>query len=370
MPKLFKKKKKSNQKVSKIYMPYKKNSDFVKRKSKKFSLKKKGNSRYNRRGKKVNILHLFVYIISPLLLISLLYISVVSVVRIRSRGVDDDIELQYVIGIEDVPTYPKSAFIFTNSINELSVANFISSGNSAYRIPLNKNIVDVYSYYEEILPEYGWEYILSVEVGSEEMKSGQYWIKGERGLRIYSKFNDVWYELITPVQAYVGLRDRVEREIERDLLLTSEEPQDLLPDFEWLLDVPREYVISYGTSDYDNLRVVEFRRLGSDEKVTVIPIGKMGQVLDNYLSEYVDILNQRDEENNWTITNTILTYTNFGRALKGTISSGSVVHDISVVPNTYNSVIYIIEANRLEDPFFDFVFTNLTPQGIDLGDND
>ena len=86
------------------------------------------------------------------------------------------------------------------------------------------------------------------------MKSGEYWVKNEKGLRIYSKFNDIWYELITPEQANAGLRDRVEKEVERDLLLASEDSQDLLPDFEWLLEVPKEYVISYRASGYGSLR--------------------------------------------------------------------------------------------------------------------
>ena len=369
MPKFLKKKKKTRQKDSKVYMPYKKNNVSVKRKSKKFGLKKNKNKSYNRRRKKVNFLHLFFYILTPLLLISLLYISVISVVRIRGRGNEEILELQYVVGIEDVPTYPNSEFIFANNIDEISVANFISSGNSAYRLPLNSNINSVYRYYEKNLPEYGWEHVLSVSVGTEDMRSGEYWIKGERGLRIYSKFNDVWYELITPVQAFTGLADRVEREIARDLLLRSEDPQDLLPDYEWLLEVPREYVISYSTSNFENLRAVEFRLLGSDERIIVTPIGNMGEVLDNYLSQYINILNENNQEHNWTITNTIITYTGYGRALKGTISSGSVVHDVAVIPNTYNSVIYVVRANRLDDPFFDYVFSNLTPQGLDLDNN-
>ncbi len=362
MPKIFKKKKKPSQKDSRIYMPYKKSSIPVRKKKKEFNLRKKTAS-VTRRKKKVNIFSLLLYIITPLLLLSLLYISIISVIRIRSRESDDILDLQYVIGIDDVPCFPKSEFIFTNNIDEMSVANFISSGNSAYRIPLNKNIADVYEYYKEILSDYGWEYVLSVETASEEMKSGEYWVKNEKGLRIYSKFNDIWYELITPEQANAGLRDRVEKEVERDLLLASEDSQDLLPDFEWLLEVPKEYVISYRASGYGSLRAVEFRKLGTEERVSVVPIQKTGEVLDNYLSTYIENLNQENEESDWTITNTILTYTDFGQALKGTIASQSETHEVAVIPNTFNSVMYVIEANVLEDPFFDYVFSNLTPQG-------
>ena len=369
MSKFFKRKKQTKERDSKVYMPYRKSEAVPVRKRKKNNSFKRRNNIIKRRRKKLNILSLLLYIFIPLVFLSLLYISVLSVFRIRSEDSEEDLELQYVIGIDDVPTFPKSEFIFTNSINETSVANFISSGNSAYRIPLDKNILEVYKYYNDTLPDYGWEHVLSVEVGSEEMKSGEYWVNNEKGLRIYSKFNDVWYELITPVQAYSGLRERVEREVERDLLLKSEQPQDLLPDFEWSLEVPREYVVSYSALDYESLRAVEFRKLGSEERVTITPIGKGGSALDNYLSSYIEDINQNREDGDWTITNTVLTYTNYGKALKGTIASGSLVHDVAVIPNTYNNVMYVMESNGLENPFFDFIFSNLTPQGVDQGDS-
>jgi hypothetical protein len=367
MPKFFKKNKKKSKKDNRVYMPKGKNPSTnatnLRKKKRKFGIKKSKNNR--RRKKKINFSALFFYIIVPLFFIALLYISIISILRIRGRGDDDETELQYVIGIEDVPAYPNSEFIFSNSIDEISVANFISSGNSAYRIPTNKSIIDIYKHYEDILPEYGWINVLSVEVGSEEMKSGEYWVKDNRGLRIFSKFNDIWYESITPVQAYTGLRDRVEREIERDLLLASEEGQELLPDFPWVIDIPKEYIISYSTSEYESFRSVNFRKLGTEQRVVVTPVGRMGEVLDNYLTEYIEILNSSEDSLNWTVTNTVLSYTNYGRALKGTITSGSVVHDVAVVPNTYNNVIYVIDGNTSEDPFFDYVFSNLKPLGLD-----
>jgi hypothetical protein len=83
------------------------------------------------------------------------------------------------------------------------------------------------------------------------------------------------------------------------------------------------------------------------------------------LTEYIEILNSSEDSLNWTVTNTVLSYTNYGRALKGTITSGSVVHDVAVVPNTYNNVIYVIDGSTSEDSFFDYVFSNLKPLGFD-----
>lgn len=368
---IFKKKRKKTKGPStlqgKVYMPQKKSSVAVeKRRKKQFffkgSIKK---SPRKRRKKGLNVSLLFFYVVLPLVFIALLYISTLSIINMRDRG-DEDLEVEYVIGLEEVPTYPGSLFIFQSNISEVSVANFIGSGNSAYRLPLNKSVLQAYEYYEKILPGLGWEHVLSVEVGSEEMKQGEYWVKGSSGLRIYSKFNDVWYELITTEQAVTGLRERVEREIERDLLLATQELQELLPDYPWVIKIPKEYIISYRTSTYDNLRLVEFKKIGSTESVTVTPVGAIGGVLDNYLREYVDILNEQDnqEEKNWGITDTTLTYTAYGTGLKGNISSNGEIHDVMVVQNSYDKVVYVIHSNSTDNPFFEYVFSNMEPQGM------
>ncbi len=362
-----KKRKKSSDFKGKVYMPQKKSSVTVEKRRKKTSFFMSSKKRSSgRRRKSFNLSYLFFYIILPLIFIALLYVSTLFVINMRGSGEEESLEMEYVIGLEDVPTFPSSQFIFQKHISEVSVANFIGSGNSAYRLPLNKSVVQAYEYYEKILPGLGWEHVLSVEVGSEEMKQGEYWIKGNSGLRIYSKFNDVWYELISTEQAVTGLRERVEREIERDLLLSTQELQELLPDYPWIVKIPKEYIISYRTSNYDNLRLVEFRKIGSTVSVTVTPVGAIGGVLDNYLRGYVDILNEqeKDEGRNWGITNTTLTYTAYGTGLKGNISANGEIHDVMVVQNPYDKVVYVIHSNSTENPFFEYVFSNMEPQGM------
>ncbi len=365
-----KKRKKQSDLKGKVYMPQKKSSVTVEKRRKKTSFFKSSSKKSSpRRRKSFNISYLFFYIILPLIFIALLYISTLFIINMRGKGDREDLEIEYVIGLEEVPTYPGSQFIFQNNINSVSVANFIGSGNSAYRLPLNKTVLQAYEYYAKILPGLGWEHVLSVEVGSEEMKQGEYWVKDNSGLRIYSKFNDVWYELISTEQAVTGLRERVEREIERDLLLGTQELQELLPDYPWVIKIPKEYIISYRTSDYDNLRLVEFRKIGTTESVTVTPVGAIGGVLDNYLREYVDILNKRDEQEsqeggNWGITNTTLTHTTYGTSLKGIISKNGEIHDVMVVQNPYDKVVYVIHSNSTDNPFFEYVFSNMEPQGM------
>jgi hypothetical protein len=366
-----KRKQNSSKLQGKVYMPQKKSSSTRIQKRRRFSIFKKSSRNITKRKlsrrKKVlsKVSRLFFYILLPLIFIALLYISTLFIINMRNGENTEEKEREYVIGIEEIPTYPDSQFIFQNSINEPSVANFIGSGNSAYRLPLNKTVTQAYEYYLTLLPELGWEHVLSVEVGSEEMKQGEYWIKDNTGLRIYSKFNDLWYELITVEQANNGLRERVEREIERDLLLASDELQELLPDFPWAIEIPKEYIISYRTSNYDDLRTVEFRKIGTDETVTVTPVGPVGGPLDNHLREYVDYLNEQEEETKtWGITNTILAYTLYGTALQGTISFNGQPHQIAVVSNTYNNVVYVIHSNEAENSFFEYVFSNLLPANM------
>jgi hypothetical protein len=250
-------------------------------------------------------------------------------------------------------------------MNEASVANFLSSGNSAYRLPASVSVDDVFEFYKEELVKEGWVFVLSVEVGSEEMKSGEYWVKDGQGLRIYSKFNDVWYELISESDAMTGLRAKVIREVERDLLLRDENFQDLLPDYPWSLDVPKEYIISYAVSSFENMRSVQFQKIGTEERIIVTPIGKIGSdVIDNFLRSYIETLNM-DDEGEWGITNTVITYTNYGQGLRGSISNGDDTRTVLLIPNTYDNVVYVIDSNTANDPFFDYVLSNLKPQGSD-----
>jgi hypothetical protein len=371
----FKKTKKSERKkqrtkgttnpTEKVYMPKSKTSSVKRKGKKKFNLFKRENSKPNiRRRKKRNFSKIFFYTLFILISVGLLYASVLSVIRMRSDPTGENAEVEYVVGLDGIPSYPGSEFIFKNNLKEISVANFIATGNSAYRLPLRTTTTQAYEYYQRILPELGWENVLSVEVGCEEMKEGEYWVKGSNGLRIYSKFNDLWYETLTQEEAITGLRARVVEEAERELLLASQDYQELLPDFPWILKIPKEYIISYSTSAYEDFRTVQFRKIGTSESVSVIPIGPSGDVLDNYLSEYTDLLSSEEEES-WTITNTILATTSYGRALRGSITNGPENHDVAVVSNTYNGVVYVIDANTPGDTFLDYIFENMEPAGIE-----
>jgi hypothetical protein len=101
-------------------------------------------------------------------------------------------------------------------------------------------------------------------IGTEDKRYGEYWTKGDEGLRIYVKETSIWYELISVTDAQTGLSAEVAEEIERELLLASSETQDLLPDFSWVLDVPKEYLITYSSTDIEDYRAVSFKKIGTN----------------------------------------------------------------------------------------------------------
>jgi len=179
--------------------------------------------------------------------------------------------------------------IFEKNKDTNTVQNFLMDGKSAYRLPDKISRDNVHEYYTEELPNLGWENILSVPIGSEDKKYGEYWVKENQGLRIYVKENSVWYETITTMEASSGLEDDVKEEIERELLLASSETQDLLPDFPWVLPVPKEYIISYHSSELENFREVSFKKIGSNHIYSLTPVGYFGgNTFDSYLYTYID----------------------------------------------------------------------------------
>jgi hypothetical protein len=138
-----------------------------------------------------------------------------------------------VIGLNEIPTYPNSTFLYSNEQTNQSVKDMLSEGKSAYKINDNSSFTNVKQFYANELNSRGWSLVLDVEIGAEDKRYGQYWIKEDKGLRIYSKYNDIWYETITKEEAENGLSNRVSEEIEIDMLLAGSDQQDLLPDYPW-----------------------------------------------------------------------------------------------------------------------------------------
>ncbi len=361
------KKKKENRKKSftTVYMPKKPTvNPVIERKKRKITIFKK--HKIQNRGKFKLSLGLqrgifFLFLI--VLLLGFLYLAFIFVTRMRQTTSISDMKTENVVGIGDIPSYPNSLFIFKDQMKDEVVARFVSKGNSAYRLPVGTKISDVYEYYNEKLPDLGWTFSISVPIGLETMKNGEYWIKEDKGLRIFSKFNDVWYESISVKDAQEGLAERVKQETERDLLLAKEDLQDLLPDFPWILQVPREYVISYSASQYEDHRQMLLRKLGGEEKIQLIPIDTYnGQALDYFLHKYIEQVNSNNEESKCSITRTELAYTEFTKGIKGKITCSDGIHDIGVLVEPNRGIGYVLDGHPENNPYFETVFSNLQPQ--------
>jgi len=348
--------------ISRIKKSEQNTKPIIKRK-KKFSIFKK-NRPYKKkfRGKRRSVgVKIFVGILI-LIVLGLIFISIRYILSTRGGKENEESIQTNVLGLEEIPTYPESVFLFEENKDTDTVQNFLMDGKSAYKLPNKISRDDVHKYYNEKLPSLGWSIVLSVSIGSEDRRYGEYWVKENQGLRIYVKENCVWYEMITTKEAISGLEDDVKEEVERELLLASSEMQSLLPDYPWILPVPKEYIISYHSSDLEDLREISFRKIGSNYTYTLTPIGYFGgNTFDSYLYTYIDSKNTT-ETVEWGVQNSFFVEKNDKTILLGNIVTPDGITDGAVINNTYNTVVYILLSATKDDPFFEYILENIEPQ--------
>lgn len=357
---------KSNKKASPIRMPKALKGDLVQRRKKTFHLPnifKKEKSKYpirrkNRKNMKYILLPIFFLII-----IGLVYLSIKYVLFLK-EGVYN--EKEYVktdiIGIEGIPAYGGSEFLFSNNLDDSIVKEFLSGGNSAYRLPLYTTAQDIEDYYTEELTALGWEFIQTVPIGTPDKKYGQYWLKDGVGLRIYYKFNDIWYESITEDDARTALAQLVKEEIEREMLMASSEKQSLLPDYPWKIEIPKEYLIKYSPTNIKDLRAVSFQKMGSTETVEIYPMGKWREKeLDFFLNDYCS--KKSTEEIKYGVMNSIPISFRENLGLKSSIQAGDNNITAYTVPNSFNSIVYVISTTEASSPLLEYIIENIKPLG-------
>lgn len=346
-----------------ISMPKASNSSIQRRKRFSFgNIFKKNNKGVSRR--KGNI---FKYMYIPIFIgifLGLAYISVKYIYKLRSNAFgDQDKHIENVLGLESVPSYPNSTFLFTNSQESLTVKDFLSRGNSVYKLSSSTSTEKIENYYLEVMPSNGWELVNSVAIGNAEKIYGQYWIKEGKGLRIYVKNNNVWYENISETEAREALAGRVQEEIERELLISSGEYQKLLPDYQWLLDIPKEYLIKYEATDIRDYKAVSFQKLGSNNIVRLYPIGySYSKELDNLLDDYCEKIS--DENNIWRVVNTTVIYFQGRRAIRGSITSSSGDLYVELITNGNDNMVYVLSTSILEDEIYEYILENIKPQEV------
>jgi hypothetical protein len=362
---MIRKKKRKNERESRIILMPKapKSERPVLRRKKRFQFKnlfsKKRNSKYLRRNK-FNLKSLLLPIFF-LLLIAVMFFALRYVIDIGEDVSDvNKNEISPVIGLEEIPSLEGSIFLFANNLDSPIVKEYLSGGNSVYTLPKGKNSKDIEDYYLKKLKELGWEYIETVPIGAPDKKYGQYWVKDGKGLRIYSKFNDIWYETITEVDARTALSRLVQEEIEREMLMASSDKQSLLPDFPWVIDIPKEYLIKYSPTQLKELRGVTFQKLGSQESIEIYPMGKWKEKeLDAYLYEYCTL--KTTDELKYGVLNSVPISFRETLGLKSTIQIGSENGTAYTVVNSYNSMVYVILSSDPNSPFLEYIIGNIKP---------
>jgi len=316
----------------------------------------------NSRAEKVKKMKRRNSILGMILFFSLIAVTIYSgytiinfITGIRGGTSIEDVlyEQKYVEGIESVPVYPNSEFVYKDRRNEEIVMRMLNQGLSVYKLPRNTKTSEVYGYYEENLPKTDWEHLSSIPLSTEEKLLGQYWFKDEKGLRIYVENSDVWYELITKSEAENALKDRRMAELKRKRILETSSEQSLLPDYPWVLSIPREYLTRYSPTDIDELQSVEIFEIAGESKFTIYPIGKSdsgsyNQMIYEFFEKQSEKLNE-----DWNIINTIQDFRKereiliFKHTIKGKEGDGIVLM------NKRNFVVYAIISNEKDHPFFE-----------------
>lgn len=306
-----------------------------------------------------------ILILSLVSFIALAFISTKYILSLRENAFGQkNYIINDVIGLKDIPQYPGSEFIFANTQDTLVVKQFLAQGNSVYRLPKNIDTQDVEKYYLEQLPNKGWELVNTVVIGTEDKKYGQYWVKEGKGLRIYIKFKDAWYETLTEKDSREALAQRVKEEIEREMLMASSEKQDLLPDYPWEIQIPKEYIIRYSASKFKDYRVATFQKIGTNEIIELYPAGYWkGKELDYILDDYCKYISE--DENTWEVVSTTVATFRGELSLNGSITSDKGTSIVKVIPNAYNNVVYVMKTDKQADPLYEYLFENIKPLGSD-----
>lgn len=268
------------------------------------SRKTKGGSKIKRQGfgkaKRVvaRVATVLILMILPVTVAYLGFIGIKQVIAIRAAKTESingvTVAKERVVGFKEIPIFPDSHFIYEGHLDNESVKKFLSNGESVYRLPPDVTFQDVAMYYEVVLPASGWDHIMSVPRTSTEMMFGEYWMRedGESALRIYNKLNDVWYQKISLEEAKSGLAEQVRLEHERDLIISTSDGNEFLPQFPWDMKVPTDYLIRYYDSNIDKVQAVELRRLGKDEKIYFEPLGQIGSAPpDVMMQQFIERVN-------------------------------------------------------------------------------
>lgn len=326
--------------------------------------KKDRGNKYAKVAKKKKSIKTFIFFLlflaSILVVVFGVYFLIKYVIDLRNTE-EENIRTGMVYGFENIPEYPYSEFVFKDELDNEYVKSFLSLGSSVYRITDKSSISDVFEYYKQRLVDFGWEHVNSVPLTSEEMLYGEYWTREGKGLRIYSRISDIWYETITVAQAQNGLEDIVKRDTARKLLLMTSDKAELLPDYSWRLSFPSEYIATYYATEISTLQGVQIKKLGSNGFVLIEPVGYYKAIsFDAFITKFLKQYNKKNKTK-WNVIDSKEVEMNSEVAVQGFITDGSNEGEIWVTNNTSNSVVYVFVSFEKDDPFLDYLVEKIRP---------
>ena len=327
------------------------------------------------------IVAIFVGIIATLAVL-----GIRSVLELKTGRNGDDSEMITiqsegdVVGLKGVPAYPGSTFMYEDDIGTDVVQQFLSKGASAYLLPSGTDWEEVAAFYSDELPSEGWEHVLSVSLGDEDRRNGEFWVyyayvidpaAGEPteeidelrsyGLRIYSKYSSVWYEKITVTQAQNGLADEVAEEKEIELLLAMGSMEELPDTFPWALSYPEMWDVDIREASLVEAPLAEFTSPEADGPVIIEPVAfDIGSPLSAEAEEFIaEINSRRSEEDVFDVVGTEEMKVAGLPALRYTLSSEGGTGMMVFVVHPDNGIVYVVTALSGDEAVLNYIVENL-----------
>jgi len=290
-----------------------------------------------------------------------------------------------VIGLANVPEVPGSSFVFEEYITRVGeygfiikeksmggndaqgLYDFLTSGQSVYRLPLDAGWAEVQQFYKDELPNLGWKFELSVPISDTEKIPGEYYTKDEKGLHVYTVASDIWYESVTKVQAEQGLHDKIIAYKAKQELVEAASGRDLPVDAVWKLRYSRDWDVELSRNLIYGVNNIYFTNDPSKERVSI-------SVVNRYRGTLADLAYKDLEKIGVEYISTWLTTQQTTVTLNGFTKKELIVADGKALEyadiknrayflflvNKKNSLFYVVQYVGKENPeFFEYIKGNL-----------
>ncbi|MCC7304058.1 hypothetical protein IT418_01425 [bacterium] len=301
------------------------------------------------------------------------------------KNSDTKIEILEVVGVSSVVEFPESSFVFENYITRIgatsfaikadtlsagdsqSLYDFLTSGQSVYRLPLSAGWVDVQEYYKKELVKSGWQFQASVAITDTEKIPGEYYTKDEKGLHIYSVADDLWFETVTKVQAEQGLHDKIVAYKAKQELVAAASGQDLPNDAVWKLRYSRDWSVELQKNTIYGENNVYFTHDTSKERVVISVLKRYPGVLADLTYKGLEAVGVEYISTWLTTQQTSVTLQGFTRK-ELIVADGKALEFSDVKNRAYflflvnkkNKLYYVVQYFGKENPeFFEYIKDNL-----------